>query len=290
MLDQWRVPGRGDLADCVERLLQPTDDPLTLASTVVTLKDVDIALATLASKSRFSGPKAREYEIDHRIQASLEYIFRKLHSKEAKWLTRMILKDFSCLDLKEGVVYSAFDSRLPAAMEMYDDLESALLQHRKLSEVEKAASHQDGQLDRRVNSVWQLKPQIGTKVGRPRWIKAKGGIKHALSIIDGRTMSVERKHDGECCQIHVDLGKGKDCIQIFSKSGKDSTSDRKGVHDAIKEGLRIGQSDCQFSRNCILEGELLVWCDKKGAILDFHKIRKHIARSGTFLGTTEDSQ
>jgi len=27
-----------------------------------------------------------------------------------------------------------------------------------------------------------------------------------------------------------------------------------------------------------------------GKILDFHKIRKHVSRSGSFLGTDQDSQ
>jgi DNA ligase-4 len=56
-------------------------------------------------------------------------------------------------------------------------------------------------------------------------------------------MSCEEKLDGEYCQIHIDLSKlggpskgrnlskGSDCIQIYSKSGKDSTQDRKALHE-----------------------------------------------------------
>jgi DNA ligase-4 len=40
-------------------------------------------------------------------------------------------------------------------------------------------------------------------------------------------MSVEAKVDGEYCQIHVDVSRGRRGVQIFSKSGKDSTEDRK---------------------------------------------------------------
>ncbi|EEY18025.1 ATP-dependent DNA ligase domain-containing protein [Verticillium alfalfae VaMs.102] len=36
--------------------------------------------------------------------------------------------------------------------------------------------------------------------------------------------------DGEYCQVHVDLSKGSRSVQIFSKSGKDSTQDRVGIH------------------------------------------------------------
>lgn len=34
----------------------------------------------------------------------------------------------------------------------------------------------------------------------------------------------------EYCQIHINLTKGKDWIKIFSKSGRDSTHDRVGIH------------------------------------------------------------
>lgn len=42
--------------------------------------------------------------------------------------------------------------------------------------------------------------------------------------------------------------------------------------------------------SCILEGELVVYSDKHHKILGFHKIRKHVSRSGSFLGTDKDSQ
>jgi len=37
----------------------------------------------------------------------------------------------------------------------------------------------------------------------------------------------------EYCQIHIDLSKGRDWIKIFSKSGRDSTQDRVGIHGYI---------------------------------------------------------
>ncbi|KAL2000795.1 hypothetical protein VTN02DRAFT_2599 [Thermoascus thermophilus] len=105
-----------------------------------------------------------------------------------------------------------------------------------------------------------------------------------------RRMSVERKYDGEYCQVHIDLSKSRDPIQIFSKSGKDSTIDRQGIHSVLRQCLRIGEPDCKFSKLCILEGELLVWSDKDEKILEFHTLRKFISRSGTFIGTQNDSQ
>ncbi|KAK3684920.1 hypothetical protein B0T22DRAFT_203095 [Podospora appendiculata] len=77
-----------------------------------------------------------------------------------------------------------------------------------------------------------LKPTLGVKVGRQPWIKGRS-VKHCLTMSHGR-MSVEDKIDGGYCQIHIDLSKGHDCIQIFSKSGKDSTQDRAALHRSKK--------------------------------------------------------
>jgi DNA ligase 4 len=54
--------------------------------------------------------------------------------------------------------------------------------------------------------------------------------------------------------------------------------------------LQLGQPSCPLKSGCILEGELVVYSDKHSKILDFHKIRKHVSRSGAFLGTDKDSQ
>jgi DNA ligase 4 len=102
-------------------------------------------------------------------------------------------------------------------------------------------------------------------------------------------LSVERKYDGEYCQVHIDLSKGRDYVKIFSKSGKDSTNDRIGLHRALLGSLRLGRDDCQIKRKCILEGELLVWNDHYERIEPFHKIRKHVQQSGRFLGNIRDS-
>ena len=175
-------------------------------------------------------------------------------------------------------------------MQMYDDFESAVSELRNLPASQMVDVTKGGFTQQVANDAHLLPPKIGVKLGPPKWVKAKGGVKHAISIIDGQTMSVQRKHDGEYCQIHVDLSKGEDCIQIFSKSGKDSTEDRRGVHQAIKDGLRIGRDNCRFVEKCILEGELLVYSDQTESVLEFHKIRKHVSRSGSFLGTILDSQ
>ncbi|KAE8379764.1 hypothetical protein BDV26DRAFT_258832 [Aspergillus bertholletiae] len=67
------------------------------------------------------------------------------------------------------------------------------------------------------------------------------GIKHCCQMIGRRRMSIERRYDGEYCQIHIDLPGPSRSIQIFSKSSKDSTADRSGIHDVIRDSLRLGR-------------------------------------------------
>ncbi|PHH87198.1 hypothetical protein CDD83_9193 [Cordyceps sp. RAO-2017] len=102
-------------------------------------------------------------------------------------------------------------------------------------------------------------------------------------------MSVENKVDGEYCQIHVNASGNQQTIKIFSKSGKDSTEDRRGLREAIMQSLKLGLPGSNIRRECILEGELVVYSDMEGKILPFHKIRTHVARRGLFLGADDDT-
>ena len=288
LLEQWQNPGRGDLGECVERVLKQTEDLPTLARQKVTIKDVDAALVAVASRSRLSSSKVRAVENDAQFLHSLENLFRKLHPEEGKWLTRIILKDSVYGDLTPEIVYAAIHPRLVHAVVIYDDIEAAITESKKLLN-----STQEGLRDHGGSNVCQnfpFQPRIGVKVGAPNWVKAKGGLKHAISLCKKEKVSVEKKYDGEYCQVHIDLSKGQDCVQIFSKSGKDSTIDRIAVHEPIKQSLGISDKKHDFRSYCILEGELLVWDEQKQAVAEFHKIRKHVSRSGTFLGTEKDSQ
>lgn len=281
-LGQWKLPGRGDLGDCVERIQRQAENAIPLVE--VTLEEIDSTLASIAQGSRFSAPSVRRAAPENnstRIEI-LRCIYTRLQSREAKWFTRMILKDYGRLQLKEGMVLSCLDYRLPAMIKTRDTFEAAVASLRD-------QGHRSHRSEQSLSQWTGHQPKVGTKVGRTIYLKARS-INHAVQMIHGRTMSLERKYDGEYCQIHIDLSKGNECIQIFSKSGKDSTRDRVGLHQQIKDSLRIGQEDCHFSENCIVEGEMVVWSDKEEHISSFNKIRKHVSRAGSFLGTTWDSQ
>lgn len=291
-LERWKQPGCGDLAACVERVLSQAENPLQ-TSNEVTITEVDATLTEIASRSNFSGPKIREQHTGasaNTVCQDLGDIYVRLQSREAKWLTRMILKDYSPVMLPEGLIFGSFHHLLPTLLKLHDNFEAActLLKGPEIGQMNPMPGPREAKTQKAL-AAKVIVPKIGTKVGRPHYIKIRS-VKHAMQVAYGRMMTLERKYDGEYCQIHIDLSKKGNKIQIFSKSGKDSTSDRAGAHDTIRRCLRVGKDDCGFSSRCILEGELLVWDDRDEKQLEFHKIRKHVSRSGVFLGTGKDSQ
>lgn len=287
-LDCWRARGGVDLGQCVENVMRQAENRVP-DDQEVTLEEIDNALDRLASRCRFSGPQVRRQRAAVDVEEALGPLYRRLSSGDAKWLTRMILKNYSPVIVPGAFVLRSFHFLLPHLLHFQDSFDAAL---RVLSSepMSNFPAHPEPGLarDLGVIAMQHLSPVTGVKVGRPDYYKARS-IKHCCQIVGRRRMSLERKYDGEYCQIHVDLSRGANSVQIFSKSGKDSTIDRVGIHQVIRESLRIGERDCRFSRRCILEGELLVWSDKHWKIMDFHKLRKFISRSGMFIGTENDS-
>ncbi|MCJ1382849.1 hypothetical protein MMC17_005962 [Xylographa soralifera] len=292
-LERWKEPNRGDLGIGVEKVLEDTPNSV---QDPVTIEQIDHVLDRVAARNRFSGPEIRakkDCRSQSKVDDMLRSIYYRLGPSEAKWFTRMVLKDYGAVVLPEDLVFWCFHRLLPCILKVHDNFQAAvaLLRSSDLSKIRTTPGSLSPMEARRQHDTVAkvLSPRCGVKVGRPLFLKA-WSIKYALQLAHGRKMNLERKYDGEYCQIHVDLGKPGHEIQIFSKSGKDSTSDRRDLHAIILECLRIGEDDCQIKQKCILEGELLVWSTKESKILPFHKIRKHVRRSGSFLGTTKDSQ
>jgi DNA ligase 4 len=288
LLQEWKYPGKGDLGACVERA-QKIFDCEPKPGAAVTVEEVDHALQQLASRCRFSGPEVRVQASPIDAHEILDKIFSRLKSDEAKWLTRLILKDFSPVILDASLVLRSIHFLLPGLLRFQDNFAAAIRLLRGPLRRYDANPDAESQRIFKQAAAKVLSPEIGVKVGRPPFFKARS-FDHCMKMAASNRWTIERKYDGEYCEIHVDLSKGSDCIQIFSKSGKDSTEDRKAVHDTIRDALRIGKSKCLFKKRCIVVGELLVYSDQEQSILGFEKIRKHVSRSGRILGTDEDSQ
>ncbi|EXK42271.1 hypothetical protein FOXG_01794 [Fusarium oxysporum f. sp. lycopersici 4287] len=286
-LAQYRQPGSGvDLADCVFRILTVTPSPSYDHKNLVTVEEIDQLLHSLAAKIKWSSPsiRASQASLTPSNRTDLESLYRRLSATEAKWFTRLILKSYQPLVIDPHLIYRLCDPILPCVVKIQDDFATAIT---SLQAIRGRLLPNAGRKTPREQIMGTVKPQLGVKIGRQPWVKGRS-IKHCLDMGHGR-MSVEEKIDGEYCQIHVDPSKGDKCIQIFSKSGKDSTEDRVALHGIIQESLKIGQPDTRVKKACILEGELVVYDDSQEKILPFHRIRKHVSRRRRFVNTELDS-
>jgi DNA ligase 4 len=292
-LRSWRTDNGVDFASCVKRVIAATD-PGPRPGLTVTLKELDELLDRIAATSQSSSIDLRrrvreKYPEPIRMDEALAVIFARLSSSEMEWMVRILLRDYSHSRVPETLAIRQFHFLLPDILAFQNSLEAAV----KILDIEiircmpfRVASDEELVLREFANS--ELNPQVGVMIARPGHQKARD-IKHGCRLAGPGRVSVERKYDGEYCQIHVDLDHATRPIKIYSKSGKDSTIDRIKLHRAVRESLQLGTSDCQIKRQCILEGELLVWNDEHQQIEPFYKIRRIVRRSGRLIGTGQDS-
>lgn len=288
-LRAYTQPGRGDLAACLERVLDTGGPP---AMPMVTLEEVDALLVTLAGHSSFSDssiPQVPPGSSEARDNL-LANVLKRLGPAEGKWLLRLVLKDLSPLKLDETYMLKSFHFLLPDLLRFQAKFSSAVaLLKGPLKEFPDRPDHRSERLLRK-QAAPLIKPYVGIKVGQPDFTKARS-IDHCLKMLAGQQWVLERKYDGEYCEIHIDLSlPPAQCIQIFSKSGKNSTSDRQGIHKTLIRCLRLGRPECKIKKRAIILGELFVWSDREREPMPFDKIRRHVTRSGVRIGADEDSQ
>lgn len=290
-LRAFTQPGRGDLAACLERVLDGGGPP---AHPAVTIEEVDDLFTVLAGYSIFSDPtipQLPQSSSDAR-DTLLANIFKRLTPSQSKWLLRLLLKDLSPLKLDDTFVQKSLHFLLPDLLRFQTTFSSAVtLLKGPLREYPERPDPRSERLLRK-QAAPLIKPCVWTKVGRPEFTKARS-IDHCLKMLGKQKWVLERKYDGEYCEVHIDLSRSSnpaECIKIFSKSGKDSTLDRVGIHKTLIRCLRLGRPDCQIKQRAIIIGELIVWSDSKKEPMPFDKIRKFVTRSGVRIGTDEDSQ
>jgi DNA ligase 4 len=290
-LSSWRIPSGADFAQTVQNVMSEAEFPRPRPEHEVTLEEIDVLFDRIAAVYGGSSPELR-IRITDPIAAdeALASLFCRLQSNEAKWLIRMFLKQYTPVELPERLIMRQFHFLLPEILRLQNCLIAAIrcLDELSISRLCRRPQHEEHERAVRLEAAPYLKPQVGTMIQRSSYHKARS-IKHCCDMASRRRISVERKYDGEYCQVHIDISKGKECIKIFSKSGKDSTDDRICLHGAIANALKLGKKDCTVKKQCILEGELLIWHEKEQRILPFEKIRKHVTRNGRFLGNDQDS-
>jgi len=283
----FKQQGNGDLGDCLYRILGDGGPP---AQPPVTLLEIDQLLQGIAQTCRFSGPQIRNVDSnDDSIQKTLQHVLHRLQPAEAKWLIRLLLKDLSPLHLNEYWILGSVHFLLPDLLRFQQDFSVAVETLKSTAFVKYPSSpdpHSAVLLRKLVSGSYR--PQVGVKVSRSHFVKARS-IDQCMKITNGQRWMIEKKYDGEYCEIHIDLCNGQDWLKIFSKSAKDSTNDRMALRSNIAKSLGIQTPCCRIKSRCILLGEMVVYNDEQKRIMPFHKIRRYVTRSGMYLGINQDS-
>lgn len=249
-----------------------------------TVEEVNETLDHLASTCSFSSLEIRLLKAGENFDASSNLIntLRRMCGLEAEWMFRLILGDLGRAQLPEEPTIKLVHPEVWRALRIHDSFGSVL----KLLD---APNSNDGPRNSTHRHSNAARPQAGVLIRRPAFAKARS-IQHCGQLLGRHRVSVERKYDGEYCQIHVQLlDIGATEVTIFSKSGRDSTVDRGALIPTVIRSLGIGSPSCKVKQSCVLVGELLVWNDAQQDIVPFYKIRRYVRRAGRRLGCARDS-
>ncbi|TAQ87237.1 hypothetical protein B7494_g4424 [Chlorociboria aeruginascens] len=118
-LRKWRH----DLGACIERLMQKPDQTTSTAdiTNAITIDSIDVLLLQIASCHADSSKEVRtagaqdlvlkKKTID--LVKDLDNLYKPLRGREAKWLTRMILKDYAPIEMPEELIVPSRLTRFP---------------------------------------------------------------------------------------------------------------------------------------------------------------------------------
>lgn len=291
-LRAWKERTPADFPNCLASILAQTEMPTPQPGNDVTLEEINDALDEIAANVKSSAPALRASARFSDPVDALMPILLRLQSMEAKWLARMLLKSYYPVQIPEVVTMQQFHFLLGDLLKIQSDFGAALdtLNQAEIIQLPRRLSKADAAV-LKARLAGHLVPRVGVMIKRQAYHKARS-IKHCCQMAGGKLMSVEQKYDGEYCQVHIDMSKASsERIQIFSKSGRDSTQDRIRLHYAIEASVNLQSrsQQCMIKGRCILEGELLIYNRTTGTIEPFHKIRKHVQHGGCFLNQEADS-
>lgn len=172
LFDKWTTGKSGDLGVYTAIAMKPWDGTIKNKRTIL-LERVDRLLVQLAAQYRFSDPaiqKQRDWYIN--TDTEIQQIFTRLDSGEAKWLVRLILREYCTIELDEKFVFEQFHFLLPDLLIFQNDFDAAssLLK----GELSCYPPVPEASLRRhmRAEASRKLSPTIGVKVGRPTFHKA----------------------------------------------------------------------------------------------------------------------
>ncbi|KAI0761805.1 hypothetical protein BD413DRAFT_646329 [Trametes elegans] len=269
----------------------------------MSIAQVNALLAELAAMCAFSATTARPPPASRRSrEVILAELYTSLNPTECAVVTQIILKDLRPLLYPVPASATHYTSALlqyksnavamlskEAAMHAWDPSGRFRVIFSTRANLEDAANayeeFESGEGLPRATVGAQI--QVGSI---PKCVKGQGPAQ-SLKVLGGANkVWVETKYDGERAQIHVWLDDdGAPRIRIFSKSGRDSTMDRAGIHHVVYDALGIPKldltEDClaphelPFEKSIVVEAEMVAYSDALRRIDEFWRIRSLIART-----------
>ncbi|KAG8788433.1 hypothetical protein FRC15_004408 [Serendipita sp. 397] len=249
-----------------------------------TIDDINALLDELSQHSNYSETRTIEDGPRPRLDI-LRDLYTNVTPEEASLITQVILKDLRPILEPIGPAHttvnlskrSNIDQRLTLrqALSVWDQRLSSL--YRVCSSIKEAFSA----LEHGTNS--SLTPVVGVPVEIPKCYKGRSCEDALRPLRTAERVYCETKYDGERMQIHVDLSLPLPRqIVIFSKSKRDSTSDRYATHEIIRTALGIPQEHFQqpflmerathiqlrkgFQTTVILEAEMVAFSERTRSI------------------------
>lgn len=208
--------------------------------------------------------------------------------KDMKWIIRIILKDLQLPSLKTGTLFSSFHTMMPKAFQVHSDLKVLCATITRMI----GAGYKGGggggsyssNSSRLSPAEYQklkknfLTPLIGSPLAPMQCGRCQTGMKSFLEAkfkAKDYQLYVESKWDGERIQIHYERrGSGgagapaEATVQLFSKSGRNSTEQRKSTIPSIVQSLSLAPVS-----SAIMEGELVVWLEDEARIESFGTVQ-----------------
>ena len=291
-LRDWEKPNGARLSASVHKVMQQTRERASKIrpSRPITVSQVFDVLEKIAFQPSYSDPSIRKKHVTttKNNDEALRNLFTFLRPSQGGILVKLLLNDLG-VELNHYEVLRHFNAVLPAVYKVTRSF-SAVAKFLLEPEIR---SIMNAYVKLRKSPAYRSwRPVHDTFVDRS-YTKQGSTPQEIMKHADKRRMFLERKSDGEYCQIHIDLSKGdNDYFVIFSKSGKRSTDDKKQIHEVIKESLGFSipanrddnAKGRRFKTTLMIGGELVVFNKKTREQLPFHYARKHLTRSGRKLG------
>ena len=170
ILQGWRTRNGVDFPSCVEKVMSQTD-PEPRPGPMVSLEEINEVLDRIAALSSFSSPDLRNrINTSHPQQFhtadALSYVFRRLNSSEAKWLTRMILKSYSPVHIPEHTVLQEFHYLMPQLFMIQNSLEAACSYLSETTATSTALLLSEDMNSKRDSSILKMALKPGVMVAR----------------------------------------------------------------------------------------------------------------------------